>query len=325
MGAMGDPRRRGPAPSGATWTTSRIGAGDATAARSSCSTANISRRASSTRPSVCSGSARSTIPSSRSPTARLQPLDRRLLPRLGRTPGADRAPDAARSRRLRRAELERAVKDGCRGGFVCSVHAHARSRTATPITTCCSRRRASSTCRSASIRRSSRRGRCPCASTASRRESEFFYNVMLRQGVQQAFLSFFALGTLERFPSAAPRRARVGLAAGSAPSSTAWTRCRDDRRRRGVRAARCSRRELLPAPVLHLRRPGRDRGAAHHRSRRRGLLPVGHRLSASRPSEHLGARARALRRAAHAPATRAKVLGENVRRLYGLDSKRSAQ
>lgn len=30
--------------------------------------------------------------------------------------------------------------------------------------------------------------------------SEFFYNTMLRQGAQQALLSFFALGTLERFP-----------------------------------------------------------------------------------------------------------------------------
>jgi hypothetical protein len=33
------------------------------------------------------------------------------------------------------------------------------------------------------------------------RAREFFYNVMLRQGVQQAFLSFFALGTLDRFPA----------------------------------------------------------------------------------------------------------------------------
>ncbi|MCG8668673.1 MAG: amidohydrolase, partial [Pseudomonadales bacterium] len=30
--------------------------------------------------------------------------------------------------------------------------------------------------------------------------SEFFYNTMLRQGAQQSLLSFFALGTLERFP-----------------------------------------------------------------------------------------------------------------------------
>ena len=29
---------------------------------------------------------------------------------------------------------------------------------------------------------------------------EFFYNVMLKQGVQQAFLSFIALGTLDRLP-----------------------------------------------------------------------------------------------------------------------------
>lgn len=32
------------------------------------------------------------------------------------------------------------------------------------------------------------------------RSREFFYNVMLKQGVQQAFLSFIALGTLDRVP-----------------------------------------------------------------------------------------------------------------------------
>ena len=32
------------------------------------------------------------------------------------------------------------------------------------------------------------------------RAREFFYNVMLKQGVQQAFLSFIALGTLDRLP-----------------------------------------------------------------------------------------------------------------------------
>jgi hypothetical protein len=38
------------------------------------------------------------------------------------------------------------------------------------------------------------------------RPREFFYNVMLRQGVQQALLSFIALGTLDRFP-----RLRLGV------------------------------------------------------------------------------------------------------------------
>ena len=33
------------------------------------------------------------------------------------------------------------------------------------------------------------------------RAAEFHYNVMLRQGTQQALLSFFTHGTLERFPT----------------------------------------------------------------------------------------------------------------------------
>ena len=32
------------------------------------------------------------------------------------------------------------------------------------------------------------------------REAQWYLNVLVRQGVQQAFLTFFALGTLERFP-----------------------------------------------------------------------------------------------------------------------------
>ena len=55
------------------------------------------------------------------------------------------------------------------------------------------------------------------------RAREFFYNVMLRQGVQQALLSFIALGTLDRFPAPAARRPRVGRRAGSARSSIART------------------------------------------------------------------------------------------------------
>jgi predicted TIM-barrel fold metal-dependent hydrolase len=38
------------------------------------------------------------------------------------------------------------------------------------------------------------------------REAQWYLNVLVRQGVQQAFLSFFALGTLERFP-----RIRLGV------------------------------------------------------------------------------------------------------------------
>ena len=118
-----------------------------------------------------------------------------------RASGADRAPDAARSRRARPTSSSAPSSDGCRGALPGALHAQRGSRTAIRTTTCCSRRRASSTCRSASTRPTSRRGRRRCASSASAARGEFFYNVMLRQGVQQAFLSFFALGTLDRFPA----------------------------------------------------------------------------------------------------------------------------
>lgn len=96
-------------------------------------------------------------------------------------------------------ELERAVKDGCRGGFLAPFthtrkpHGHAdhdvlyakASELGVPI----------------GIHPTYEPvWAVPVRFQHIGREAEFFYNVMLRQGVQQAFLSFFALGTLERFP-----------------------------------------------------------------------------------------------------------------------------
>ena len=65
----------------------------------------------------------------------------------------------------------------------------------------CGRRQWSSTCRLPFTRRTSPCGRSPCASTSSAVPSEFHYNVTLRQGVQQAFLTFLDYGTLDRFPT----------------------------------------------------------------------------------------------------------------------------
>ena len=99
------------------------------------------------------------------------------------------------------AELERAVARRLPRRLRRALHAHAEAARAPRPRRALREGRASSTCRSRSIRPSSRSGRCRCASSGLGREREFFYNVMLRQGMQQAFLSFFALGTLERFPS----------------------------------------------------------------------------------------------------------------------------
>ncbi|MEE8558907.1 MAG: amidohydrolase family protein, partial [Myxococcota bacterium] len=98
------------------------------------------------------------------------------------------------------AELERAVRDGCKGGFVCpfthsrTPHGHPdhdplwakASELGVPIGIHPTYEPAWA---------------APVRFRELRRVREFFYNLMLRQGVQQAFLSFFALGTLERFPT----------------------------------------------------------------------------------------------------------------------------
>lgn len=98
-------------------------------------------------------------------------------------------------------ELERAVQDGCKGGFVCpfthtrkphghvdhdvlyakavelgvpiAIHPTFEPTWAMPIR----------------------------FDGLSRGEASFFYNVINRQGMQQAFLSFWTCGTLDRFPT----------------------------------------------------------------------------------------------------------------------------
>ena len=199
MGAMGDPdaqARSRPALHG----PHPVTAPAARPSASSCSTTSISRRASSIRPSASCGSASSPTRSSPSPTC---------------------APTTAGSR----TSAARAAAGWCRSRS---------SRCSTPR-----RRRRSSNVPSGmgAAERSSRRS--PTRRTAHGhsdhdvlfakaceldvplgihptyepgwatpvrfkglgRAAEFFYNVMLRQGVQQAFLSFFALGTLDRFPA----------------------------------------------------------------------------------------------------------------------------
>ena len=110
------------------------------------------------------------------------------------------------------AELERAVKDSCRGAGSRRSRTRFPRDTGTPTTTLPLRQgRRSSTCRSRSpdLRPV---WSIPSASTASARR-RVHYNVTLRQGVQQAWLTFLDYGTLERF-HAAPRHPRVrhGLA-----------------------------------------------------------------------------------------------------------------
>lgn len=97
------------------------------------------------------------------------------------------------------AELERAVDDGCKGGFVCpfthaqKAHGHAdhdvlwqkAAQLGVPM---------------AIHPTFEPEWAVPVRFKGLGREAAFFYNVMLRQGMQQALLSFFALGTFDRIP-----------------------------------------------------------------------------------------------------------------------------
>jgi len=96
-------------------------------------------------------------------------------------------------------ELERAVGDGCRGAFV-APFTHTRKPHGHPdhdvlFARCCK----------LDVPIAIHPTYDPLWAIPVRfrhmgREREFFYNVMGRQGSQQAFLSFFTMGTLERFP-----------------------------------------------------------------------------------------------------------------------------
>lgn len=97
-------------------------------------------------------------------------------------------------------ELERAVADGCRGGFVAPYTHDQRPHGDSSHDTLYAAAQALGVPLAihptfepfwAAPVRFKRLGRA----------REFFYNVMLKQGVQQAFLSFIALGTLDRFPA----------------------------------------------------------------------------------------------------------------------------
>jgi predicted TIM-barrel fold metal-dependent hydrolase len=148
-----------------------------------------------------------------------------------------------------------------------------------------------------------------------RRESEFFYNVMLRQGVQQAFLSFFALGTLERFP-----RLRLGVL----ESGCGWVGSFLDRMDAVAEtvSGRGARLGLRPSELF--RRQCFISGDPDETAAPLVIEHVGADCflwATDYPHpDHPGTWAHALERfvAPLSPATRSKVLFENVKRLYGI-------
>jgi predicted TIM-barrel fold metal-dependent hydrolase len=213
------------------------------------------------------------------------------------------------------AELERAVADGCRGGFVCPfthtkrAHGHADH--------------------DALFRKASELGvplaihptfepdwATPVRFQGLRKESPFFYNVMLRQGMQQAFLSFFALGTLERFPE---------LRLGVLESGCGWVGAFLDRMDAIFDTASRAVIPLEEKPSHYFARQcfisgDPDETAAPHMIDHVGSDRFMWATDYPHP-DHPGTWVNALEQfvAPLSAETRAKVLGENVRRIYGLD------
>jgi predicted TIM-barrel fold metal-dependent hydrolase len=102
-------------------------------------------------------------------------------------------------------ELERAVADGCKGGFV-APFTHSKQAHGHPDHDALWARAEALDVPLAIHPTFEPFWAAPVRFRRIGRAREFFYNVMLRQGVQQALLSFLALGTLDRFP-----RLRLGV------------------------------------------------------------------------------------------------------------------
>jgi len=147
------------------------------------------------------------------------------------------------------------------------------------------------------------------------RESEFFYNVMLRQGVQQAFLSYFALGTLERFPT---------LRLGVLEAGAGWIGAFLDRMDAIFETISARGVKLSMKPSDYFRRQCFISADPDETAAPRIVEHVGadHFVWATdyphpdHPSTWVPSLERFV--APLSPAARAKVLGENVARLYGL-------
>ena len=213
-------------------------------------------------------------------------------------------------------ELERAVRDGCRGGFV-APFTHARRAHGHPD-------------HDALWAKASKLGvpigihptfepfwAAPVRFRKLGRPREFFYNVMLRQGPQQAFLSFIALGTLDRFPE---------LKLGVLEAGSGWIGSFLDRADALVDTMTAGSLSIRERPSEYFRRQcfisaDPDETAAPHVIDHVGSDRFMWATDYPHP-DHPGTWVPALERFVESlsPETRADVLGRNVARIYGLDS-----
>jgi predicted TIM-barrel fold metal-dependent hydrolase len=219
--------------------------------------------------------------------------------------------DAERAAR----ELERAVADGCRGAFVAPFthtrvpHGHpdhdvlyaTAERLDVPIAI-------HPTYEPYEF--------MPTRFRGFKRAGEWYYNVLVRQGVQQAFLTFFAFGTLERFP-----RLRLGVL----ESGAGWIGAYLDRMDAVYETGAGRALPLSMRPSDYFRRQcfisaDPDETAAPHIIESVGADRFVWATDYPHP-DHPGTWVDALTSfvAPLSPATRSRVLGENAAAFYGLE------
>jgi len=212
------------------------------------------------------------------------------------------------------AELERAVADGCRGAFVAPFN-HTRKPHGHPAHDALYAKACELDVPVAVHPTYEPVWAIPSRFKEMGREREFFYNVMGRQGVQQAFLSFFSMGALERFPD---------LKLGVLEVGSGWVGSFLDRMDAVFDTISARGLPLKHPPSEYFRRQcfisgDPDETAAPHVIDHVGADCFMWATDYPHP-DHRGTWVRALERFVEplSNPTRAKLLGENVARIYGL-------
>jgi predicted TIM-barrel fold metal-dependent hydrolase len=212
-------------------------------------------------------------------------------------------------------ELERAVADGCRGAFV-APFTHSQKPHGHPDHDALYERAAALGVPLAVHPTFEPFWAAPVRFKRIGRAREFFYNVMLRQGVQQALLSFIALGTFDRFP---------GFRLGVLESGSGWIGSFLDRADAVAETGQGLALGLRRRPSEYFRDQcfisgdPDERAAAYIMDH---VSPDCFLWATDYPHpDHPGTWVPALERlvAPLGAETRAKLLGRNVARIYGLD------
>jgi predicted TIM-barrel fold metal-dependent hydrolase len=213
------------------------------------------------------------------------------------------------------AELERAVADGCRGGFV-APYTHSQKAHGHPDHDALWSRAAELGVPMALHPTFEPFWAAPVRFKRIGMAREFFYNVMLKQGVQQAFLSMIALGALDRFPN---------LKLGILEAGAGWIGSFLDRADAVADTATGRSLGMKKAPGDYFREQCFISADPDERAVSYVIDPIGAECfmwATDYPHpDHPGTWAAALERMVEplSPDTRAKVLGGNVARIYGLD------